>query len=152
MKHSSLMMWDVISEPVSEPRWSPEHNPSPAYGCGGQTQNNAIMSIDRCLLWEPYTTRASAMLTPRWPQCPVLQHFKDPKYHCTCVWYCLIAKGKKLKLGQVVVCSNIVQNHSSSLHRESYLVTIYPNSHEKLTKSEIRSSWSRFEHCSKSLI
>ena len=27
-----------------------------------------------------------------------------------------------------------------------------PNSHEKWTKSEIRSSWSLFEHCSESLI
>ena len=37
-------------------------------------------------------------------------------------------------------------------HRKSYLVIICPNSHEKLTKSEIRSSSSRFEHCSESLI
>ena len=26
-------------------------------------------------------------------------------------------------------------------HKKSYLVIIFPNSHEKLTKSEIRSSW-----------
>ena len=38
------------------------------------------------------------------------------------------------------------------VHRKSYLVIICPNSHEKLTKSEIMSSWSRFEHCSESLI
>ena len=34
----------------------------------------------------------------------------------------------------------------------SYLAIIGPNSHEKLTKCEIRSSWSRFEHFSKSLV
>ena len=28
----------------------------------------------------------------------------------------------------------------------------FPHSHEKLTKVEIRSSWSRFEHCSKSFV
>ena len=32
------------------------------------------------------------------------------------------------------------------------MVIICPNSHEKFIKSEIRSSWSRFEHWSKSLI
>ena len=37
-------------------------------------------------------------------------------------------------------------------HRKSYLVIICPNSHEKLTKSEINSNSSRFEHCSESLI
>ena len=36
--------------------------------------------------------------------------------------------------------------------RKSYLVIICPTSYEKLTKSEIRSSWNWFEHCSKSLI
>ena len=40
----------------------------------------------------------------------------------------------KVKLGQVQVGSNIAQNHS-------YLVIICPNSHEKLTKSEIRLSY-----------
>ena len=37
-------------------------------------------------------------------------------------------------------------------HRKSYLVIICPNSHGKLTKSEIMSSSSRFEHCSEPLI
>ena len=37
-------------------------------------------------------------------------------------------------------------------HRKSYLIIIWPNSHEKLTKREIRPSSSRFEHCSESLI
>ena len=36
--------------------------------------------------------------------------------------------------------------------RKSYLIIICPNSQEKLTKSEIRSSWSQFEHCSESLV
>ena len=35
---------------------------------------------------------------------------------------------------------------------KSYLVIIFPNSHEKLTKIEIRSSWIQFEHSSDSLI
>ena len=33
----------------------------------------------------------------------------------------------------------------------SYLIIIYPNSHQKLTKGEIMSRWTRFEYCSKSL-
>ena len=37
-------------------------------------------------------------------------------------------------------------------HRKSYLVIICLNSHEKLTKGEIRSNWSRFKHCSESLV
>ena len=47
----------------------------------------------------------------------------------------------KVKLGQVQVGSNIAQNHLYIAHRKSYLVIICPNSHEKLTKSEIRSSY-----------
>ena len=47
----------------------------------------------------------------------------------------------KVKLGQVQVGSNIAQKHSSSPSMKSYLVIICPNSHEKLTKSEIRSSY-----------
>ena len=56
----------------------------------------------------------------------------------------------KLKLRQVGVSSNIAQNSSSSPYGKSYLVIICPNSHEKLAKSEIRSSLSQFEHCSES--
>ena len=55
----------------------------------------------------------------------------------------------KVKSGQIGVSSNIAQNHSS---RKSYLVIIWPNSHEELIKIKIRSSWSRFEHYSESLI
>ena len=36
--------------------------------------------------------------------------------------------------------------------RKIYLVIILPNSYQTLSKSKIRSSWSRFEHCSKSLL
>ena len=36
-------------------------------------------------------------------------------------------------------------------HSKSCLIIIYPNLHEKLIKSEIRSSWTRFEYCSESL-
>ena len=38
------------------------------------------------------------------------------------------------------------------VHWKSYLIIICPNSHDKFTKSEIRSSWSRFKHCSESLV
>ena len=41
---------------------------------------------------------------------------------------------------------------TSLTHRKSYLIIIYPNSHERLTKSEIRSSWTRLEYCSESLL
>ena len=36
--------------------------------------------------------------------------------------------------------------------RNSHLVTMCPNSHTKLIKGIIRSIWSGFEHCSKSLV
>ena len=49
------------------------------------------------------------MLTPRWPQLPVVPRFKEPNYHY------LIAKENKLKLGQVEVGSKIAQNQSSSI-------------------------------------
>ena len=51
----------------------------------------------------------------------------------------------KVKVGQVEV------RITRLAHRKSYRV-ICPNAHEKLTKSEIRSSWSRFEHSSESLV
>ena len=44
----------------------------------------------------------------------------------------------KVKLGQVQIGSNIAQNHSSSLYGKPYLVIVCPNSHDKLTKSQIR--------------
>ena len=56
-----------------------------------------------------------------------------------------------VKLGLVDVGSNNAQNHSSSPYEvisDHYL----PHSYEKLIKNEIMSSWSRFEHCSKSLV
>ena len=57
----------------------------------------------------------------------------------------------KVKLRQVGVGSNIAQ-FAHLAHRKSYLIIIYPNAHETLTKSEIMSSWSQFEHCLESLI
>ena len=46
------------------------------------------------LIWELWITRSSerkhswpAMITPIWPQFPALQRFKDPHFHCTCVWH-----------------------------------------------------------------
>ena len=47
----------------------------------------------------------------------------------------------KVKLGQVQVSLNITQNHSSSPKEviSGHYWSICPNSHEKLTKSEIRS-------------
>ena len=58
----------------------------------------------------------------------------------------------KVKLVQVEISSNIAQKSLIIVSRKSYLVITCPNSYEKFTKSEIRSSWSRFEHCSKSLV
>ena len=43
----------------------------------------------------------------------------------------------------------IHMNHSSSPYEVILLVIICPNAYDKLTKSEIMLSWSRFEHCSK---
>ena len=61
----------------------------------------------------------------------------------------------KVKLGQVQVSSNIAQNHSSSPKEIISVnhVNYWPQftRQEKCTKSEIRSSWSQFEHCSESL-
>ena len=65
------------------------------------------------------------------------------------------SKENKLKLGQVGVGSSamslfIAQNHSSSL--QGVISGHYcTNLHEYLTKSEIRSIWTRFEHWSNSL-
>ena len=44
----------------------------------------------------------------------------------------------KVKLGHIGDGSKITQNHSSNLYRKSNLAIIGPNSHEKLTKYEIR--------------
>ena len=57
----------------------------------------------------------------------------------------------KVKSGQIGVGLNIAQNHHLT-PRKSYMAIIWPNSHEKLIKIKIWSSWSRFEHCSESLI
>ena len=56
-----------------------------------------------------------------------------------------------MKFGPVQVGSNIAQN-THLAHMKSYLVIIFPTSHKMFIKSEIRSSSSRFEHCSESLI
>ena len=37
-------------------------------------------------------------------------------------------------------------------HRKSYLLIYLPNSDATLTKGEIMTSWSRFKHCSESLV
>ena len=44
--------------------------------------------------------------------------------------------GLNVKLGQVAVSSNSAQNDSSSLQEIIYLITICPNSHDKLTKCD----------------
>ena len=49
---------------------------------------------------------------------------------------------------QAEVALNIAQNNLFS----PYVDIICANSCQKLTKSEIGSSWSRFEHCSESLV
>ena len=58
----------------------------------------------------------------------------------------------KSKLGQVGVGSNIAQNRSSGPFNEATSGHYLPNSHEKLTKREIMSSSSWFEHCLESLV
>ena len=56
----------------------------------------------------------------------------------------------KVKLGQVQVGSTLLRI-TLLAHGKSYLIIICLNSHEKLTKREIRSSSSQFEHCSESM-
>ena len=56
-----------------------------------------------------------------------------------------------MKLGQVEIGSNIAQN-THLAHLKSYLVIICPDAYEKLTKGEIMSSWTRFEHFSEPLV
>ena len=60
-------------------------------------------------------------------------------------------KRKKMKLGQVLVSWNIAQNHSSGL-QEVISGHYLPKFTNKVDQSEIRSSWSRFQHCSASLV
>ena len=50
----------------------------------------------------------------------------------------------KVKLGEVQIVRKLLRI-TRLADRKSYLVIICPNSHQKLTKSEIRSSSSRFE-------
>ena len=47
----------------------------------------------------------------------------------------------KVKLCQVGGGSNIAQNHSSYKSKGSYIWSLFSNSHKKLTKYEIRSSY-----------
>ena len=47
---------------------------------------------------------------------------------------------------------SIVSQITNLAYRKTYLVVISPNAYQKLTTSNIRSSWSRFKHCSKSLL
>ena len=47
---------------------------------------------------------------------------------------------------------NHVQNHSSTSSKKSYLIINGSNPHGKFTTNEIRTNWSRFKHCLKSLI
>ena len=78
---------------------------------------------------------------------------KDPNYHYTCVRHFPIAKENKLKLGQLKLeVVRTLLRITRLTHRKSYLIIICPNSHEKLTKSEIMSSLSRFKHFSESLV
>ena len=54
----------------------------------------------------------------------------------------------KIKLGHVGVDSKIVEMFLL-VSTKSYLVIIWHNSHKKLRKSEIMSSWNLFEYFSK---
>ena len=58
----------------------------------------------------------------------------------------------KSKLGKVGDGSNIAQNHSSSLQEVLSRHYLPQFTYKKLTKIKIRSSWSRFKYCSKSLV
>ena len=83
-------------------------------------------------------------------------------YTCTCihqllpkVWYnCHMRILWGSGWCKVIKCSvgREIFQRPPLAHMKSYLLIICPNSHWKLTKSEIRSSWSQFEHCSESLI
>ena len=55
------------------------------------------------------------------------------------------------ELGKMGKSRSIASQITNLASRKTYLVIILPNSYQKLTKSKIRSSWSGFEHCSKSL-
>ena len=68
-------------------------------------------------------------------------------YFTQCIWK-VDQNRNKVKFESVRTLLKIT--HLAS--RKSYLVIICPNSYEKLTKIEFRSSWTLFEHCSKSLI
>ena len=57
----------------------------------------------------------------------------------------------KVKLGQLESVRTLLR--IARLPIESRIWSLFfPNSHEKLTKSEIMSNWSRFEHCSELLV
>ena len=72
---------------------------------------------------------------------PVLQEASRPDSSANYNWFLVTKKFSKS-----------VQTLLKITHLASYLIIICPNSHEQLTKIKIRSSWSRFEHCSESLI
>ena len=59
-----------------------------------------------------------------------------------------LPKVNQVKLELIQTLLKII--HLASI--TSYMVIICPNSHDKLTKIKIWSSWSRFEHCSELLI
>ena len=61
-------------------------------------------------------------------------------------WFSGLRKLTKVKFSQVEVGSNITHLASRKSYQVSFIIC--PNSYEKLTKSEIKSSWSWFEHCS----
>ena len=67
---------------------------------------------------------------------------------CLCVYVYAFISVWAYKLS---VNGNVIQSALSYLSK-SYLVIICSNAHEKLTKIEIRSSWSLFEYCSESLV
>ena len=135
-------------------------------GVAGGTVITYIIISMRLLNWPSWlvgcdkaiSTRAferkhswAARLTPRWPQFPVLQRFKDPNYHCTCVYHFLISKEKKFKLGQAGVGSNISQNHSSSIQgviSGHYLAKCIWTVDQK--RNYVK--WTLLDYCSESLL
>ena len=120
----------------------------------------------------------AARLTPRWPQFPVLQlNGSRPQlslHKCMTYSNC---KRKKLEIRSASSLQGVISGHylpkftwkvyqkwnqlksvrtllriTHIAHMKSYLVIICPNSYNKMTRNEIRSSWSWFEYWSKSLV
>ena len=114
-----------------------------------------------CCCWQPQITPRNAQHNiwrseqiPHWiwngtsklQDCLSYNNLRPQLHICITFSNCKINK----KLGQVGV--RTLLRITRPAYRELYLVIICPNAHAKFTKSEIRSGWSRFEHCSQPLV